>query len=215
MTCAAIVVAGGTGTRFGGAKQFAALHGRPMVSWSVVACRSVADFVVVVLPDDQLDESFGADAVVAGGSTRSASVRAGLSALPSDVELVIVHDAARPAGDAALFERVLRALEGDDADGVVPGLTVTDTLKSVREVDGTMVVDGTIDRTAVVAVQTPQAFRIGILRRAHESQSDATDDAGLVEAIGGRIVVVPGDPGNLKITTAADLDAAAVLLERR
>jgi 2-C-methyl-D-erythritol 4-phosphate cytidylyltransferase len=215
MTCAAIVVAGGSGARFGGAKQFAELQERPIVSWSIAACRSVAGFVVVVLPEGQLDESFGADAVVAGGSTRSASVRAGLSALPEDVELVIVHDAARPAADDALFERVIGALERDDVDGVVPGVTVTDTLKSVREVDGTLVVDGTIDRAAVMAVQTPQAFRIDILRQAHESQSDATDDAGLVEAIGGRIVVVPGDPSNLKITTPGDVDAIARILERR
>ena len=124
-----------------------------------------------------------------GGATRSESVRAGLAAVPPDAEVVVVHDAARPLATAALFDAVIDAVRAG-ADGAVPGLPVADTLKRVDDVR----VIETVDRVGLVAVQTPQAFRAGVLRAAHAPAADATDDAALVEALGGTVVVVPGDP---------------------
>jgi len=154
--------------------------------------------VLVVHPDRSTDREPMVDAVVGGGDTRSASVRAGLAAVPDDADIVLVHDAARPLASARLWERVLAAVQAGN-DAVVPAVPVVDTL---REVDGT-----TVDRTAYVAVQTPQGFRAAVLRRAHEGAPEGTDDASLVEAIGGKVLVVDGEPENRKITTAADLTA--------
>jgi len=120
----------------------------------------------------------------------------------------VVHDAARPLATRALFDAVITAVRGG-ADGAVPGLAVTDTLKRVDDVR----VTATVDRVGLVAVQTPQAFRADVLREAHASGADATDDAALVEELGGTVVVVPGDPRNLKVTGPADLMIAAALLE--
>lgn len=202
MTTWAVVVAAGSGSRFGGAKQFEELRGRRVVDWAVAASRSVADGVVLVVPDEHLgDETFAADAVVGGGTTRSASVRAGLAAMPPDVEVVVVHDAARPFAAPALFEAVVAAVRDGGADGAIPGVALADTVKRVA---GGVVVE-TLDRDGLVAVQTPQAFTAAALRRAHAAAADATDDAALVEAAGGRVVVVPGDPANTKITLRTDL----------
>ena len=201
MTVWAIVVAAGSGSRFGGPKQFEELDGRRVVDWALVASRSVADGVVLVVPADHLeDEAPVADAVVAGGATRSASVRAGLGVVPADATVVVVHDAARPFAAPALFEAVVTAVR-DGADGAIPGVALADTVKQVR--DGHVV--ATLDRAELVAVQTPQAFAATALRRAHAGAGEATDDAALVEAAGGRVVVVPGDPANTKITLRTDL----------
>jgi 2-C-methyl-D-erythritol 4-phosphate cytidylyltransferase len=192
VTVWAIVVAAGRGSRFGAPKQFEQLEGRRVVDWAVAACRSVADRVVLVVPDDHLDdEPFGTDRVVAGGATRSASVRCGLDVVGPDADVIVVHDAARPFAAPGLFAAVVTAVR-DGADGAVPGVAVADTIK--RVVGG-----------QVVAVQTPQAFAAAALRRAHDDGGDATDDAALVEAAGGRVVVVPGDPANTKITLRTDL----------
>jgi 2-C-methyl-D-erythritol 4-phosphate cytidylyltransferase len=195
------VVAAGSGARFGGAKQFAVLEGRRVVDWAVVACRSVADGVVLVVPGEHVDdEATAADVVVAGGATRSASVRAGLAAVPPEARIVVVHDAARPFAAPALFRAVLDAVVAG-ADAAVPGVAVPDTIKRVAA--GTVV--ATLDRDELVAVQTPQAFTAVALREAHAAGGHATDDAALVEARGGRVVVVPGDPANTKITLRTDL----------
>ncbi len=152
-----IVVAGGSGRRFGEPKQFSTLSGRPVVAWAVDACRSVSAGVVVVLPaNTDVDHVEGADVVVTGGATRADSVRRGLEAVPADAEIVVVHDAARPLAPPELFAAVLDALGAEDVDGVVPGLPPSDTIKVVDE---TMQVTSTLDRAALVAVQTPQAFR--------------------------------------------------------
>jgi 2-C-methyl-D-erythritol 4-phosphate cytidylyltransferase len=206
----AVVVAGGSGTRFGRPKQFALLAGRPVVAWSVAACRPAAAGVVLVLPEGSLDRDFGADAVVAGGPTRSASVRNGLAAVPPDAAVVVVHDAARPLAGPALFLSVLAALDDPSVAGAVCAVPVTDTLKRVDRATGA--VAGTVDRGDLVAVQTPQAFRAGILRRAHAGGDDATDDAVLVEGLGATVRAVPGDPRNVKLTTPADLAFAEHLL---
>jgi 2-C-methyl-D-erythritol 4-phosphate cytidylyltransferase len=201
VTVWAVVVAAGSGARFGGAKQFEELEGRRVVDWSLAASRSVADGVVLVVPaDHEADEAPVADAVVVGGATRSASVRAGLAEIPDDADVIVIHDAARPFARPALFEAVVAAVRAG-ADGAVPGVGLADTIK--RVVDGRVV--ATLDRDELVAVQTPQAFAAAALRRAHLSGGDATDDAALVEATGGRVVVVPGDPANTKITLRTDL----------
>lgn len=199
----AVVVAAGEGRRYGGPKQFSLLGDRPVLAWSVEAARTVADGVVLVLPAGRLDEPAwraGCRHVVTGGPTRSASVRAGLSAVPEAAEIVVVHDAARPLASPALFSAVVGAVR-DGAAGAVPGVPVADTLKRV----GSGRVVATVDRSELVAVQTPQAFRTDVLRRAHALGGEATDDAALLEALGEEVVVVPGEPRNLKLTDPADL----------
>ncbi len=198
----AIVVAGGTGHRFGRPKQFEDLLGRRVLDWSLAAAVATCEGVVPVLPADSLEP--GAEP---GGPTRCASVRAGLAAVPSDAEIVVVHDAARPLAPPDLFERVVAAVMAG-ADGAVPGVAVADTLKRVAD---DRVVE-TVERAGLVAVQTPQAFRAEILRRAHAGEPEATDDAALVEAAGGMVVVVEGDRRNLKLTSPDDLVMARALV---
>lgn len=195
-----IVVAAGRGDRFGGPKQFAELHGKPLVDWALDAARAVSDDVVLVTPPSQ-------GGGIAGGSTRSESVRNGLAAVPEDADIIVVHDAVRPLASRALFDAVIAAVAAG-ADAAIPAVPVTDT---VKRVDGERVVE-TLDRSELVAVQTPQAFRADVLRKAHAAEPDATDDAALVEAMGGTVVVVPGERTNIKITTPDDLRVAEVLL---
>lgn len=206
----AIVVAGGRGERFGAPKQFLTLGDRRLVDHAVAAAGAVCDEVVVVLPDDQGWDGETVAAVVAGGETRSGSVRAGLAAVDPETEIVVVHDAARPLASTGLFELVIDTVRAG-ADGAVPALEVVDTIKRV---EGGRVIE-TVPRVGLVSVQTPQAFRSSMLRRAHEASADATDDAALVEAAGGTVVVVAGEPTNLKVTTLADLSLAGALLEAR
>jgi 2-C-methyl-D-erythritol 4-phosphate cytidylyltransferase len=138
---------------------------------------------------------------VAGGETRTDSVRAGLAEVADDALVVLVHDAARPLLPGDVIERVLAPLS-EQWDGVVPGLPVSDTLKRVASDGGVL---ETVARDSLYAVQTPQAFRADVLRRAVAAGAEATDCAGLVEAAGGRVKVVDGDPLLLKVTTADDL----------
>lgn len=211
MTVWAVVVAAGSGTRFGGSKQFATLCGKPMVAWSVEAARAVCDGVVVVVPAGAAGAVDGADVVVAGGATRSESVRAGLAAVPAGTSVIAVHDAARPLATSALFDAVVDVVHSAGAVGAVPGVAVHDTVKRVT---GGVVV-ATVDRSELVAVQTPQAFTADVLRLAHASGGGATDDAALVEALGLVVRVVPGEATNLKVTTAVDLHVAEVVLQGR
>jgi 2-C-methyl-D-erythritol 4-phosphate cytidylyltransferase len=211
VTVAAVVVAGGRGARFGGPKQFSLLGDETVAARSVRAARSVAHFVVLVVPEDRTQSTEGADVVVPGGETRAASVRAGLRALPP-CDVVVVHDAARPLASVDLFVAVVAAVESG-ADAAIPGLGVTDTVKRVESRDGLCVVVGTVERSELVTVQTPQAFRRDVLERAHAGLNDATDDAALVEAAGGTVVVVPGEVRNIKITDPMDLDRIAAALE--
>jgi 2-C-methyl-D-erythritol 4-phosphate cytidylyltransferase len=211
VTVAAVVVAGGRGVRFGGPKQFSVLGDETVAARSVRVSRSVADFVVLVVPDEYDGPGEGADAVVPGGDTRAASVRAGLKALP-DCDVVVVHDAARPLASRRLFNAVVDAVTAG-ADAAIPGLRVTDTIKRIANRDGQSIVVGTIDRSELVTVQTPQAFRRDVLERAHHTLSDATDDAALVEAMGGVVVIVSGEVSNLKITDPSDLQRVAAALE--
>lgn len=205
-----IVLAGGSGSRFGRQlpKQYETLRGRRVLDWSLGAARAASDGVVLVVAAEFADRAEpSADVVVVGGSERSDSVRAGLDAVPRSAEVIVVHDAARPLAGSVLFETVLGAVEAG-ADGAIPGIAVTDTIK--RVVDDKVV--ETIDRRELVAVQTPQAFKAESLRRAHSTMANATDDAMLVEAVGGTVVVVPGDPSNIKITHPPDMAVAAAFM---
>jgi 2-C-methyl-D-erythritol 4-phosphate cytidylyltransferase len=204
------VVAGGSGTRFGGYKPFALLAGRPLVEWSCDAARAACAGVVLVVPGDVADSYRDREQgthVVVGGPTRAASVRAGLLAVPEGPEVIVVHDAARPLSSPRLWASVVRAVR-EGADGAVPCLAVPDTIKQ-RQDDGRLV---TLDRARLLASQTPQAFAGRALRAAHAGGGEATDDAALVEAMGGKVVHVEGEPTNLKITTHVDLVLAEALI---
>jgi 2-C-methyl-D-erythritol 4-phosphate cytidylyltransferase len=205
-----IVLAAGSGARYDPVrlKQHERLGPWRVLDLALERSRSVAEGLVLVVRADLVDEPEPlANRVVAGGATRSASVRCGLAALPDECDVVVVHDAARPLAGAPLFHAVVDAVRAG-ADAAVPGVPVTDTIK---QVDGARVVR-TIEREALVSVQTPQAFVTDVLRQAHAVAGEATDDAALVEAIGGSVVIVPGDPGNLKITTPFDLAVAQLRL---
>lgn len=214
----AVVVAAGTGSRLGATdpKGFVEVAGRRLVDWALAGATRAADHVVAVVPaavaadPDVVASLVGAERVVAGADTRSGSVRCGLAALSgaADEDIVVVHDAARPLAADVIFAAVVAAVV-DGADGAVPGVAVADTLKRVDD-DGAVL--ATVPRDGLVAVQTPQAFRVGALRRAHASAPEASDDAGLIEAAGGRVVVVPGDAANRKVTTPDDLAVVAALL---
>jgi 2-C-methyl-D-erythritol 4-phosphate cytidylyltransferase len=191
------------------------LGGRRVLDWSIDAARSVSDGIVLVVAEPFAAKAEPAvDAVVVGGAERSDSVRAGLAAVPDTAEVIVVHDAARPLAPLALFGNVVATVR-EGADGAVPGEPPVDTVKYVEGSSGRAVVVSTLDRAALRAVQTPQAFRASWLRRAHDSGGQATDDAALVEAIGGTVVVVDGDRENIKITHEADLVYAEHLLRGR
>ncbi|HXR22016.1 MAG TPA: 2-C-methyl-D-erythritol 4-phosphate cytidylyltransferase [Acidimicrobiales bacterium] len=207
-TAWAVVVAGGSGARFGGYKQFMLLAGREVVEWSLEAAARACAGVVLVVPADWVEKYSGrADHVVAGGPTRAASVRAGLEVIPNDAQVVVVHDAVRPLASQRTWASVIAAIE-EGADGAVPCVPVLDTIKQ-RQEDGKLM---TLDRARLLAVQTPQAFSAASLRAAHAGQGEATDDAALVEAMGGRVVSVAGEPSNIKVTAPPDLALAEMLL---
>lgn len=192
-----VVVGGGSGERFGRPKQYESLGDERVLDRSRRIASLVSDGVVVVVPAEDAER----ERAIAGGSTRSESVRAGLSAVPSEATVVCIHDAARPLAGVDLFRRVLSAVAAG-ADGAIPGVPVSDTVKLV---DGSGAVVSTPPRSRLRAVQTPQAFRADLLRAAHASGGEGTDDAELVERLGGRVVVVDGDPLNRKITHPDDL----------
>lgn len=202
-----IVVAAGSGRRFGGAKQYAPLGGRRVLDHAIDAARSVADGVVLVVHPEAADDVEPAvDAVVVGGATRSDSVRAGLGAVPPDAAVVLVHDGARPLASHALFRSVVDAVLAG-ADAAVPVVPVVDTITDAH--------GAAVDRDALRAVQTPQGFAAPVLRTVHAGRPDATDDASLVVAAGGRLRHVHGERWNLKITEPDDLGVAEALLELR
>ena len=221
MTVWAILVAAGRGERLGldQPKAFARLGEDPLLAEPLRRLEESAwvDAIVLVSPPGWeepailLAEELGCGKVhacVPGGETRAGSVRAGLAEVPADAVVVLVHDAARPLLSDEVIERVLAPLS-EGWDGAVPGLPVADTLKRV---DGGGAVAETVSRDGLWAVQTPQAFPADVLRAAVAAGGDAPDCASLVEARGGRVKVVPGDPRLLKVTTADDLAKIAAWL---
>ena len=201
-----IVVAAGSGLRFGSAKQFEKIGGKQIVEWArEEAARHSVGVVVVFPPGHECGPG-----EVEGGATRSESVRRGLVAVPQEATIIVVHDAARPFASHAVFQRVISAVV-DGADASVPGIVVSDTIK---EVNASNVVVSTPRRETLRAVQTPQAFRASSLRRAHNNGGEGTDDASLIERIGGEVVVVEGEIVNRKITTPEDLEWAVAHAQR-
>ena len=214
MSVWALLVAAGTGERLGAdrPKAFVGLGDLPLLAESLRRLDESGwvDAIVVAAPPGWeepsilLAEELGAgkvSAVVPGGATRAESVRLALAEVPADAVVVVVHDAARPLLDEAVLERVLGRLS-EGWDGVVPALVIPDT---VKRVDGDRVAE-TLDRAALVAAQTPQAFLADKLRAAFVDGAEASDCAALVEAAGGRVTWVEGDPRLLKITSQADLE---------
>jgi 2-C-methyl-D-erythritol 4-phosphate cytidylyltransferase len=209
MAVVGIVPAGGSGERLGAdrPKAFVVCAGRPLIEWSIDVLSSVCDRVIVAAPPGY-DE--GPDRV-RGGESRSASVRNALAAAP-EAEIAVVHDAARPLVTRELVERCLAAV-GPGIDGAIAAIPMTDTVKEVAT-DGRVL--RTLDRSALWAIQTPQVFKADILRRALERDAAAlaaaTDDAWLVDDVGGVITVVESYPENLKVTRESDLRIAEALL---
>jgi 2-C-methyl-D-erythritol 4-phosphate cytidylyltransferase len=203
-----IVPAGGSGERLGAdrPKAFVVCAGRPLLEWSVEVLREVCDRVVVAAPAPFLRPGW-----VEGGSSRSASVRNALAAAP-EATTVVVHDAARPLVQRDLVERCLAALE-PGVDGAIAAARMTDTVKEAGP-DGRVL--RTLDRSALWAIQTPQVFRADVLRRALERDEmalgAATDDASLVEEMGGTVRVVDAPPENIKVTRETDLRMVEALL---
>ncbi|HZG94921.1 MAG TPA: 2-C-methyl-D-erythritol 4-phosphate cytidylyltransferase [Mycobacteriales bacterium] len=228
MTVAAVVPAAGRGERLGpGApKALRELAGTPMLVHAVrgLLRARLVDLVVVAAPPggeaevravlDTYDVSKEVR-VVTGGATRQESVRRSIDALPDDVDVVLVHDAARPLAPSELADAVVARVRGG-ADAVVPGLPVADTIKRVGP--GSVVTE-TLARSELVAVQTPQGFTRELLTKAHDAAVvdgyDATDDAGLVERVGASVTVVPGSAEAFKVTRPADLVYAEALLRDR
>ena len=227
---AAIILAGGTGERFGkeGGKQLVEIGGKPILTWSVEAFDAVGDIglIVIVCPAERQGEylgkavdpfSFATPIVVAAaGSTRQESAFSGLELVPEEFEYVVMHDGARPLISADLIAHTIATLKGNiDADGAVVAHPAIDTLKVVE--NGVIV--GTPDRSVFWNSQTPQVFRAGIYRRAHASAlSDGfvgTDDSSLIERLGGRVLVVEGKRDNIKLTVPEDyLMLVAAVRER-
>jgi 2-C-methyl-D-erythritol 4-phosphate cytidylyltransferase len=219
-----IVAAAGESRRMGlpdgESKQFLALGGEPLLSHSVrrlLEMHEVGGLVVVLHPSHTVrfaNHLLGFDEtkpllIAEGGRTRPDSVRAGLLEVPAEAEVIAVHDGARPLFSHHVFEDCLAALAG--ADGAVPGIEVSDTLKRAGRSN---VVEGTVDRSGLWAVQTPQVFRAAPLRKVYGTKDvdGATDDAMLLERAGFKVALVPSTPANVKITTPADLPLAAALL---
>ncbi|MEX1142687.1 MAG: 2-C-methyl-D-erythritol 4-phosphate cytidylyltransferase [Thermoleophilaceae bacterium] len=212
-----MVAAGGSGERLGadGPKAFVDCAGRPLLDWSVEVLGAVCERVVVAVPAGYEDAEVDGHERVAGGRSRSESVRNALAAAP-EAEIAVVHDAARPMVTARLVERCVEAIHAPGVDGAVAAAPVTDTIK---EADASGRVLRTLDRGALWAIQTPQVFWTDRLRAALDvddrALAAATDDAGLVEAAGGTVAIVEAPPENLKVTTRLDLRTAETLLAHR
>jgi len=220
----ALIMAAGSGSRFdaGAPKQVMALNGRALMAWSaaVLAASSRVSALLVVVPPENEALLRGAlpaeaaaklHATIPGGATRQDSVYNGLERVPQGTTHVLIHDAARPCLSAALRDRVIDALTAHDA--VVPAVPVTDTL--IRDVDAS--VDAILDRVHIAGVQTPQGFRLDLIRRAHaiarERGFKSSDDGSLVLAVAEKVATVPGERTNLKVTFRDDLAVAEAILK--
>jgi 2-C-methyl-D-erythritol 4-phosphate cytidylyltransferase len=232
-----IVLAGGGGTRFGGPKQFFDLGGEPLLAHPVAAARAASDGIVVVVPAGTAVSWSPPPGVrqVTGGATRAESVRAGLAAVPADAGIIVITDAAHPLATAALYRRVVDEVRAG-ADAAVPGLPLTEVVKEVRVADEIRVADqarvadqiqpaagglgpcprlvagASLPRETHRLVQTPHAFRADLLRSVHAGAREAVEDSAMVAEAGGLVVVVPGEPANIHVTTPDELAMARLLI---
>ena len=197
-----VVVAAGGSSRFGSDKQKVTIGHKTVLECAVSTAGTVGSVVVVGKAEfiEEIEKTFSSnqsvEAVVAGGSTRTASVSAGLLAVPNTAEIILIHDGARPLASQVLFNRVIDVVNGG-VDAVVPGIEISDSLRSVRGHE--------VNRSEVVAVQTPQGFKASVVRTAYLNKDEFTDDASKVEATGVKVEIIEGEPNNLKITHPVDL----------
>ena len=211
MRSAAIIAAAGSGERLGAdrPKAFVQLAGRTLLEHAFLSLSSVVDEIVIAAPagwEAEVRKVVGESAkVVVGGPSRSASISNAMEAVSPDINLVLVHDAARALASSDLARRVLDALAAGEV-AVIPALPVTDTIKSINRES---YVSMTPDRTFLRAVQTPQGFTRAVLMRAHARGEEATDDAALVESLGEKVKVIEGEARAMKITTVQDLTTAS------
>jgi 2-C-methyl-D-erythritol 4-phosphate cytidylyltransferase len=209
----AVIAAAGSGERLGagGPKAFVPLGGRPMIAWSLDACRACGSVTAVVVAVPAGHEH-GLDGVVAvdGGATRAESVSNALAEVAT--EFVAIHDAARPLLTSELLDDLVAELASNpDADATIAAAPVTDTVKKVRD---KRVVE-TLDRSVLWGAQTPQVFRTEALRNALKTANTVTDEAMLIEAAGGKVLIHDAGAANLKVTTPLDLRVAELLLAER
>lgn len=211
-----------------GSKQLFPLAGKPVVARTLELFEShgaVREIVIAIAAEDigfcreEIIDGGGfkkVASIVPGGDTRGQSVADALAAMGPAIDTVLVHDGARPLFPVEILDKGLKELEDEACDGVVFGLPVTDT---VKEVGGGVWIERTMDRSRLWAAQTPQIFRRGVLEKAYnqpvEVIAEATDDAYLVESVGGRVRITMGSEENIKITTRADLSVAEDILRRR
>lgn len=199
-------------------KQFLEILGKPILLWAVEhvwSCPKVSEMVVVVPEQHRLraEEIFSGKElkIVAGGLERQDSVYAGLMASSAQADFVLIHDGVRPFPSRELIERVIAGAENFGA--AIPALPVKETIKEIEQKSGKII--GTVDRSRLYSIQTPQVFQRELILEAHQRAQNlsfyATDDAGLIEWMGGEVVMVPGEETNLKITTALDLKLAELI----
>lgn len=214
------MLAGGGGNRFGGLKQFAELGGQTLLDRVVQLAGKCCDGVVIVLPAAQAqDERYDQprQIIATGGATRAESVRSGLAALPPEVGIVVITDAAHPLATVVLYERVIAAVRSG-ADGALPGLPLADAIKRLEPIEGDSdgvllgVAGATTAAGGSVSAQMPMAFRLESLLGAHARIGDAVEDSAMVSADGGQVVVIPGEATNVHVTTPAELAVAVALL---
>jgi 2-C-methyl-D-erythritol 4-phosphate cytidylyltransferase len=202
----AIVLAAGAARRFGAPKQFEFLGELRLVDRVVKTAVSICDEVIVALPPRMVWNGPPLTGAVVGGRTRAESVRRGLNEVPSAADIIVIADAAHPLTTRSLFRSVIDAVRRG-ADGAVPALPVTEVIKRVRS---RRIVE-TLPSAGLVSTQTPQAFRADVLRRAHAGRENVSEDSVLLESMGAKIAVVPGDPRNIHVTTRAELEIASIL----
>lgn len=210
MSTCCILLAAGTGARFGSPKQLELLAGRRLVDLAVDVARQECGDVVLVLPAGVRWEGAPVTAVVAGGATRSASVRNGLSAVPDGTIVIVVHDAAHPLATAALYRAVIGAV-GGGAAAASPFVPLAESLVR-REGDEAVAV---VAKDDLVLSQTPHAFRAEVLRSLLAREVEATDEVSLLISHGTPVALVAGDPANIHVTTRADMALAARILGAR
>ena len=219
MKTVAIIVAGGQGKRMGRPKQFLKIAGKPMLAWTVDAfqrVKAVDGIILVVTPDQQAlaakIKSPKILAIVPGGRQRQDSVRNGLAALPKGVQVVLIHDGARPAVTAETINGTIRAARQHGA--AIAAVPLKDTIKQVARREARVV--KTLDRSELWAAQTPQTFTTPVIKKAYEQLiHDVTDDAAAVERLGIPVQIVMGSSANLKVTTPEDLSIMAAILKGR